>query len=112
MLEEGVQVRGFTELINEIRIPDQQRADIALLTGVRDSLQHPRPGPMGYEIDRLISGIEAAVQIQRTMWDHPFVTSHQDDLARQESLLAATAILEICSQLLNIVPGERGHPPT
>jgi len=107
MLEEGVKLRGFRELINEIHIPDQQRADIALLTSVRDSLQHPCPGPMGYEVERLIFGVEAAVKIQRTMWDHPFVTTHSDDEARQESIVAGTAIIEICLQLLRNPPQKK-----
>jgi hypothetical protein len=107
ILKEGVRVRDFRDLITEIDLEDEKRSAIAVLTDVRDRLQHPIPGPMGYEIERLISGIEAAVEVQREMWDHPFVTAHSDDAARQEASVAGTAILEICLQLFHALPHKR-----
>ncbi len=96
MLKEGAQTRGFRDLMKEIGLHDDEGAAIELLTDIRDHLQHPGPGPMGYEVESLISGIEAAVRVGTKMWEHSYLQANSDDLAREEASVASAAVLQFC----------------
>jgi hypothetical protein len=86
-------------LFQDIHVDEDERQAIVLLTDIRDRLQHPIPGPAGYKIRDLISGIEAAVRVGMGMWNHPCFAANSDGPARDRALAASHAILVHCSTM-------------
>ena len=94
--KEGGQIKSFKLLFQDVHVDEVERQAIMLLTDIRDRLQHPIPGPMGYIIGDLISGIEAAVRAGMGIWNDPRFSANSDGPARDEALAASHAILVHC----------------
>jgi hypothetical protein len=86
-------------LLQGIHVDEDERRAIMLLTDVRDRLQHPIPGSMGYIVRDLISGIAAAVRVTMRLWDPSCLAVSSDGPARDEALAASHAILVHCSTM-------------
>jgi hypothetical protein len=69
--KEGAETKNFRSLFQDIHVEKEERDAIMLLTDIRDRLQHPIPGPMGYIVRDLISGIAAAVKVTTELWNLP-----------------------------------------
>ena len=95
--KEGGTIKDFRSLIEGIEISEDEREALMLLSDIRDRLQHPIPGPMGYVIAALLRVIEVAVKVGMEMWNHPNMKLNADSPARVEAFAASDAILALCS---------------
>jgi hypothetical protein len=102
--KEGGEIKSFRRLFQDIHVDKEERQAIMLLSDIRDRLQHPIPGPMGYIIRDLISGITAAVRVTMRLWALTCLAANSDGPARDEALAASHAILVHCSTMTSQLP--------
>jgi hypothetical protein len=98
-LKEGIPIKSFRQLLRGIEMGKDKKEAILRLTDIRDRLQHPIPGPMGYVIPDLISAVQATIEVAMTIWRDLCARLHFDRPLCDETLVTSLRILDLCKNI-------------